>query len=338
MSPRNDTLRPLLTHHVTRTAQWAVDPFSIAQWCSAVEDANPLHHGDPATMIAPSAMAGVWTQEPVWRPDGTPGRAMELHHRLKELLGLPTAVVRDITHRYGRPVRVGDLLTATHRITEVGPPRRSRAGLGRDWTVHVQHTDQYGRTAAEEDWRFHGYRPDAADADAGHLRRSGAHGHADDARPAASIAPLAVSVDARRIVMAAAASRDWTRFHHDREAAVAAGMPDIILNTPGHTALISRWLVENAVPGGRILRLTLRLRRPVVPGAAVEIGGEATGTTPAPGGCRVTYVRFTERAAGSVTAVGSAAIAGPASSGRGDPWRIPPHAWQNLPDHPDTEE
>ncbi|WP_244867041.1 MaoC/PaaZ C-terminal domain-containing protein [Rhodococcus sp. B50] len=255
---------------------------------------------------------------------------MELHHRLKERLGLPIAVVREVSHQYGVPVHLGDRLTATHRIVDVGPLRHRRMGQGRDWSVEVDHRNQCDEPVALERWSFHGYRPAESSTGSNEARQRGeAEQPASDGTP---LPELSIDIDASRIVKLAAASGDWTRFHHDPAFAAAAGLPAIILNTPGHMALVSRWITDNVAPGARLLRLALRLRRSVVPGDLLRIGGEIVEQTITPDGWRRLELVFTEHVGNNTTVTGRATAVATTESAAADPWDIPLDRWQTFGD------
>lgn len=319
----------VLAERVTQESPSPVDQHSIMLWCAAAEDPNPRHwvESGSLSLIAPPAMTSTWTQPLPWSPDHNGVRALELHHRLKAALGVPTAVVREVASRYGEPVRVGDRIHAEHHVSHLSPERRSRLGVGYDWTVEVVHRNQRGELVAVDTWSFHGYRPDPQPSgrpgDAGGV--VGTAGAAGEANPA--IADLVVDISTTRVVSAAAASRDWTPFHHDRSAASAVGLRDIILNTPGHAALVSRWLTGRAVPGGRPVRLSLRLRSPVYPGDRLRITGEVIDETPRSIGL-LREVRWEERVGAVVVGTGRATVM--AGHGTGDPWGIPLHEWIDI--------
>lgn len=330
----------LLTERVTQHGRGPVDTPSIRLWCSAVDDDNPMYWSDQQRALAPPAMVGTWTQAPPWTPSGPPVRALELHHRLKDALGLPTAVVREVSHAYGVPVRVGDLLTATHRITDVGPLRRSRLGEGRDWQVQVEHTNSDGETAATETWSFHGYSPLPRASDG---PGSSPTGDRDTATTENQLPELSLDIDAGRIVKAAAGSGDWTRFHHDPVAARAAGLLDIIFNTPGHLALITRWATTIA-PGSRPSGLSLRLRRSVFPGDNLKVGGRIVAETTTSDGWRVLELAVTERvrettvATGRITLVvdGDRKSGSTVSTPSRDPWALPADRWRAIANSPSS--
>ncbi|MBB4855733.1 acyl dehydratase [Mycobacteroides chelonae] len=138
------------------------------------------------------------------------------------------------------------------------------------------------------------------------------------------IDPLVVDIDTSTIIAAATASRDWTAFHHDPVAARAAGMRDIILNTPAHMAFVSRWLTSSVAESGRIRRLTLQLRSSVYPGDRMTISGR---TLP---GTHATAVSFESSVQGKTLARGTGVVQ---SCDRCDPWAIPLEQWA-LSDDP----
>ncbi|MEX1043860.1 MAG: MaoC/PaaZ C-terminal domain-containing protein [Acidimicrobiia bacterium] len=73
------------------------------------------------------------------------------------------------------------------------------------------------------------------------------------------------------LVRYAGASRDWNPIHWDHEAAVAAGLPGVVV----HGLLQSAWVIEASVRlGTDPMSARFRYRRPL--GAAVE--ARLTGT------------------------------------------------------------
>lgn len=64
-------------------------------------------------------------------------RALELHFRLKEALGLPKAVVTRSETELHAPIRPGDRVIAQQRLDAVSPVAENRLGQGRYWTISV---------------------------------------------------------------------------------------------------------------------------------------------------------------------------------------------------------
>lgn len=113
-------------------------------FAAAVEDGNPLYWDEArateitGSLIAPPALLSAWNRPDPWRVDGAPpARAMELHFRVKDALGLPKAVVTKAETELHEPVRPGDRLYAEQRLDHVGPITENRLGRGRYWTISV---------------------------------------------------------------------------------------------------------------------------------------------------------------------------------------------------------
>ncbi|HQR02769.1 MAG: acyl dehydratase [Proteobacteria bacterium] len=84
---------------------------------------------------------------------------------------------------------------------------------------------------------------------------------------------LSVAVTARMVIGAAFAARDLAPQHHDHRHALAAGLPDVIMNTPTLQGLLSRYATDTLGPSARVRRLRCRMKAPVCPGDALIIRG-----------------------------------------------------------------
>ncbi len=92
-------------------------------------------------------------------------------------------------------------------------------------------------------------------------------------KPGDKLPPLHVQITAAHVVGSAIASRDWQPQHHDRDHAVRAKLPDIILNTPSQLGWFCRYATDWCGPHGRVGRTKLEMRRPICPGDALAFGG-----------------------------------------------------------------
>ncbi len=87
---------------------------------------------------------------------------------------------------------------------------------------------------------------------------------------------LEIPITAKGIVTGALASQDYQDVHHDKDAAVKAGMPNIFMNiltTNGHA---SRYLTDWCGPSGRIKNVDFRLGAPNLPGDTMVFKAEIT--------------------------------------------------------------
>jgi acyl dehydratase len=94
--------------------------------------------------------------------------------------------------------------------------------------------------------------------------------------PGEDIPEMFRSADRTDLVRYAGATGDWNPIHWDHAAAVAAGLPGVIV----HGLLMASWLAQAAArhaPGADPLRrLQLRFRKPLRPGIQAQISGRVS--------------------------------------------------------------
>jgi acyl dehydratase len=209
---------------------------------------------DDDPTLLPASSLSAWMRPP--DPGGPPPLA--LHGELKELLGLPSAVIVGYELELRRPVVAGEPIAHHQRLRRVGPPERTRLGTGRRWEIEVAYTDGVGRPVGRECYRAVGYAPGPA-ADG-----SAPVGAASRRPPEEGVPPVVVEVDVTEGLVRAssAAFRDWAPVHHDRASARAAGLPGLIMSTPS----LAGWAERAVCEAGPVLGVELRMRAPVVAG------------------------------------------------------------------------
>ena len=84
---------------------------------------------------------------------------------------------------------------------------------------------------------------------------------------------LAVPVTTTVIVAGALATQDFTPVHHDKGAAQAQGLPDIIMNTMTTNGFISRYVTDWAGPDAVVKKISLKLGAPNSPGDTMKMNG-----------------------------------------------------------------
>jgi acyl dehydratase len=133
--------------------------------CASVENGNPLFWDDEAAdaitggPIAPSTMLSVWFRPHHWAPGRTePRLPLQVHFDLKELFGLPEAVMSDNTLVFHEPVRPGDQITSGQILRSVGDEKTTRLGTGRFWVIDVEYRNQRGELVGVESYTGFGYR------------------------------------------------------------------------------------------------------------------------------------------------------------------------------------
>lgn len=91
---------------------------------------------------------------------------------------------------------------------------------------------------------------------------------------------VSIDITAKLIVAGAIASRDFQDVHHDKDAAVALGTPDIFMNILTTNGLVGRyltdWACERAGAEASVKNVSIRLGAPNFPGDCMQFSGEVT--------------------------------------------------------------
>ena len=90
--------------------------------------------------------------------------------------------------------------------------------------------------------------------------------------------PFPVPLTMQRLVMEAAANKDFTPIHHDRELTRATGAPDPYANTMLVQAVFEATLREWMGLAGRLRKLQFSMRSFATAGAVLSGHGRVTGT------------------------------------------------------------
>ena len=85
---------------------------------------------------------------------------------------------------------------------------------------------------------------------------------------------LAIEMTSTLIIAGALASNDYTPVHHDKQAAVAQGLPDVIMNVLTTNGWVSRYVTDWAGPNAVIKKLAVKLGAPNVPGDTMKLTGK----------------------------------------------------------------
>lgn len=81
-------------------------------------------------------------------------------------------------------------------------------------------------------------------------------------------------ITARLVVSTALASQDFQDVHHDKDAAIEKGTPDIFMNILTTNGFVGRYLTDWAGPGSRIKNIQFNLGAPNFPGDTMIMSGE----------------------------------------------------------------
>lgn len=264
----DDGLARLLERRVERSPSAPVDVETVAQWC-AVFGSDWLDGDGGADTVVPMLMYPTFVRPTSPASDAVTGVA--LHDELKAHLDLPVAIAVGYDLDLVGSVRPGDRLVAVERVASVGELRSSPLGEGRDWVIEVATSTTTGAPVGVERFRMFGYRV-VTDRSTPRATASAAGAGADTGPERLG----SLTIDVALVVRAASANRVWAPAHHDPEAARAAGLPDIILDTSSQVALLTG-AAQRRRAGATVRSVELSMRRPVVPGVEVLLSGAADG-------------------------------------------------------------
>jgi acyl dehydratase len=99
---------------------------------------------------------------------------------------------------------------------------------------------------------------------------------ASDIQIGDKIPALRVTINAQKIISAAAATRDWQPIHHDHEAAQKAGLRGVIMNSPSQAGWISKLVTDWAGSNAEIRSMSFRMKDSICPGDTITLSGEIT--------------------------------------------------------------
>jgi acyl dehydratase len=245
----------------------------------------PLHYDEKVaqahgyrTIIAPAAMTPLWAMPPYWSPGEPSIYAPGLQEKNGTFrVDIPTPFSKGFNAsaeaEFFEPLYPGDRLRGTSKLTEVNP-KRTRLGEGVFLTAETRISKENGQLVAIQRNTGYKYNPLAERVEAAQK------GPRDQAPPSEQIRessnakidwhrqlsfegvnvgeeipPYSVWLNYQRIVMSVAVDRMWGSIHHNRDAARAAGLDDIIFNTRGYEMVFEITLRKWMGLDGRLRKL-----------------------------------------------------------------------------------
>jgi acyl dehydratase len=94
---------------------------------------------------------------------------------------------------------------------------------------------------------------------------------------------LVIDVTTKLIVAGAVATQDFTPVHHDKSAAQAQGLSDIIMNTLTTNGFVGRYVTDWTGPNGIVKSVALKLGAPNYPGDTLKLNGRVKAIDPSAG-------------------------------------------------------
>jgi acyl dehydratase len=186
-----------------------------------------------------------------------------------------------------RYLRLGDHVRGTPELVDVSEEKQTALGRGHFVTSRTSYRMQHGDEVGRMFFRLLKFRPGTgrsasdgatgAAAPAGELpprlpRRESTLRFAE-VREGDALAPCSVPITTTLIVAAAIASRDYQDVHHDKDAAIRRGTPDIFMNILTSSGLVARYVTDWAGPEAILGALRIRLGAPNHPGDTMRLEG-----------------------------------------------------------------
>jgi acyl dehydratase len=229
-----------------------------------------------------------------WTMPGLPGRRASQPGmnplRALDDAGFTSVIATNSEHEYVRYLRLGDLVHAHNELVDVSEEKQTALGRGHFVTSRTSY-----RTADDEEvgrrfFRILKFRPGTARAAAPSAAPSGATTRALPSRPARRertlraaevragevLAQCPVPITTTLVVAAAIASRDYQDVHHDKDAALRRGTPDIFMNILTSSGIVARYVTDWAGPEAILTALRIRLGAPNYPGDTMVLEGRVT--------------------------------------------------------------
>jgi acyl dehydratase len=283
------------TANAPEIARDPVCPALIRHWCDAMTDHNPVYtdpefatrsiHGG---IVAPPAMLNAWNMP------GLPGRRGDDRSmspmRALDAAGFTSVIATNSEHEYLRYLRVGERLHASNELVDVSEEKQTALGLGHFVTSRTTYRTQDGEEVGRMFFRLLKFRPGTgrpASSTGTGRSETGAPGGGKPARPPRrettlpfaevrdgdALALCPVPITTTLIVAGAIASRDYQDVHHDRDAAIRRGTPDIFMNILTSSGLVARYVSDWAGPEALLTALRIRLGAPNHPGDTLLLEG-----------------------------------------------------------------
>jgi acyl dehydratase len=132
--------------------------------CASVGNGNPLYWSDEIAdevtggFVAPPTTISLWLKPHFWSPGFTGERlALPALHDLKEMFGLPEAIITENSVVFHELVRPGDVISSRQVLRSVSAVKTTRLGTGRFWTIDVEYENQRGECCAVESYTAFAY-------------------------------------------------------------------------------------------------------------------------------------------------------------------------------------
>jgi len=221
-------------------APYPVNEAQIAYFAAMVEDPNENYWNCEAAgrryggIISPGGMLLTWLMPVPWHPNGPPK-----HGPVAALLvPLPGATLINVSTEtlFHAPLRVGDHLTYTECVEAISPLKQTAVGEGYFVTTRGVCRSQDGTELATNVNVVYRYDTDTASENNAPQRTK----RVETDATVEQLPEITMPITLARLVLNAAAARDFFPGHHDGDYARAQGVPDAYLNTMFFQGFVDR--------------------------------------------------------------------------------------------------
>ncbi len=260
---------------------------------------SPLHTDEACarahgfrTVVSPCSMTRVWAMPPYWEP-GQPRLGAEQLSTPIPATMVPgegdTMIATQVRVDYLAPAYPGDRIVARAVLKSV-VTKTTRVGPGAFLVVETTYTNQADEVIAIETATLLRYAQQPTTLGVGdHAEATVTTGAGAPAaspvavRPARGerLEPFPVVITLQRLVMEAAANRDFAPIHFDPDAARDSGAPAVYVNTTFVETLLEALIRTWAGLDAHIRTIAFSLRAFNCVGDEIAAGGEVTSVTEA---------------------------------------------------------
>ena len=257
-----------------------VSDWAINAWCCAMGDQNPVYQDREAAqrhghkdVFAPPIMMHSFTFPGVVG-ESEDGMLAQLRRKLAPY-GIDSIVAGNYEQEYITPIRVGDLLTREVRFASMSDEKVTAVGAGHFVLMAERILNQKGEVIGNQQMRILFYRPGKFEKPQSSAAPRAAEKPNSEVQNRVELPPLVIPITTTLVVAGALASNDFIPIHHDRDAAHAQGLKDIVMNILTSSGLILRYVTDWTGPTAVIKRLADQLKIPNYPGDVLTLTGWA---------------------------------------------------------------
>ena len=274
----------------------------IRFYAGLVQDGNPSYWDERFAneqwggICSPPGLLWTWKMDPEWTPKSNDTNKDDVSVTDVPLPGGKDAIINTQSKTtFHRPLLEGTILNWQTEIESVSEEKDTRVGPGHFVSEKTTYRNQSGELIAEESNVMLRYNsPDETDEDTGHDfdspvadgRRSVPVENnqqpsdryeslsVENVSSGESLSGFEFPVTYKNVIYNAAATRDFSRHHHDPEYTRKRGNETIFLNTMTLQGIVDRAALQWAGPEWRIREREIAMSGTAIAGDKLDVSGE----------------------------------------------------------------